>query len=96
MNVQVANATWVTDEFESEDYEQGNMELIHDAYLWDGEGRPTVMPSEPPAEELGEGSEEWDEFYDGVRPRWAECRASQCRAVLLASSAEQQSSWGAS
>jgi len=26
---------WVTDEFESEAYEMGNMEAIHGTYLWD-------------------------------------------------------------
>ncbi len=36
------------------------------SYLWDGEGRPTVVPSEPPADKLGGGSEEGDECYDGA------------------------------
>jgi hypothetical protein len=53
----VADAAWVTDEFESEDYEKGNLEILHDAYLWDRSGKPTIMPDEAPKEELGEGSE---------------------------------------
>jgi hypothetical protein len=66
---EVAEAAWVTDEFESEDYERGNLELLHDEYLWDREGKPTLMPAEPPKEEQGEGSDEWDDFYGSVRPR---------------------------
>eukprot|EP00877_Chromochloris_zofingiensis_P004493 jgi/Chrzof1/14044/Cz08g22120.t1 len=67
---EVANASWVTDEFESEDYEMGNMELLHDMYLYDKDGKPTLMPSEAPKEEMGEGSEEWDDFYGSMRPRY--------------------------
>lgn len=63
------NGSWVTDEFESEEYEKGNMELLHDMYLWDREGKPTIMPADPPKEELGEESEDWDDFYGSVRPR---------------------------
>ena len=49
---EAAGAAWVTDEFESSDYERGNLEAAHDAYLWDREGRPTVMPE-------GEGEREY-------------------------------------
>lgn len=63
------NGSWVTDEFESEEYEKGNMELLHGLYLWDREGNPTIMPAEPPKEELGEESEDWDDFYASHRPR---------------------------
>lgn len=31
----VENGVWVTDEFESEAYEMGNMEAVHGMYLWD-------------------------------------------------------------
>ena len=64
-----ADAAWVTDEFESEDYEAGNMEVIHNQYLWDKEGKPTIMPDGPPDEAQGEGSEEWDDVYGSLRPR---------------------------
>jgi hypothetical protein len=42
---EVANATWVTDEFESSEYERGNLEAVHDLYLWDREGKTTIMPN---------------------------------------------------
>ncbi|KIZ02885.1 hypothetical protein MNEG_5070 [Monoraphidium neglectum] len=41
---EVENATWVTDEFESSEYERGNLEAVHDMYLWDREGKTTIMP----------------------------------------------------
>ena len=41
---EVEGATWVTDEFESSDYERGNLEAVHDMYLWDREGKTTIMP----------------------------------------------------
>ncbi|GBF96794.1 hypothetical protein Rsub_09650 [Raphidocelis subcapitata] len=69
---EVAGAAWVTDEFESDDYERGNMEAVHDMYLWDREGKPTVMPEDPPREEAGERSEDWDDFYGSLRPRHVE------------------------
>lgn len=49
---EVENATWVTDEFESSDYERGNLEAVHDMYLWDREGKTTIMPD-------GEGVGAW-------------------------------------
>jgi hypothetical protein len=66
---EVADAAWVTDEFESEDYEAGNLELLHNQYLWDREGKPTLMPDGPPDEAKGEGSDEWDDVYASWRPR---------------------------
>jgi hypothetical protein len=39
-----AAATWVTDEFESSDYERGNLEAAQDLYLWDREGKTIAMP----------------------------------------------------
>lgn len=65
----VAGGTWVTDEFESEDYEAGNLEQLWDMYLWDREGKPTMMPDGPPDEAQGEESENWDDFYTAYRPR---------------------------
>lgn len=56
-----AGATWVTDEFESDEYMAGNLELLWNDYLWDRDGVPTVMPEGPPDEAAGEESEEWDE-----------------------------------
>eukprot|EP00775_Hariotina_reticulata_P009885 gene9885-10042_t len=47
----------------------GNMEGIHGTYLWDKEGKPTIMPEGPPKEEMGEGSEGWSDFYGSLRPR---------------------------
>lgn len=32
---EVENGVWVTDEFESEAYEMGNMEAVTGMYLWD-------------------------------------------------------------
>jgi hypothetical protein len=32
---EVAEGVWVTDEFESEAYEMGNLEAAHGMYLWD-------------------------------------------------------------
>lgn len=84
----VADAAWVTDEFESEDYEKGNLELLHDAYLWDREGKPTYMPSEAPKEEMGEGSEEWDDFYGSVRPRHVASEGA-CAAVAAGAAFSQ-------
>lgn len=69
---EVEDATWVTDEFESSEYERGNLEAVHDMYLWDREGKPTIMPEDPPKEEQGERSDDWDDFYGSVRPRHAE------------------------
>lgn len=66
---ELENANWVTDEFESEEYEMGNLEQLYDTYLWDADGNPTIMPSDAPAEELGEESENWDDFYGALRPR---------------------------
>ncbi|KAI8476310.1 MAG: hypothetical protein J3K34DRAFT_516723 [Monoraphidium minutum] len=66
------NATWVTDEFESSDYERGNLEAATGLYLWDREGKTTIMPEDPPKEEQGERSDDWDDFYGSVRPRYAE------------------------
>jgi hypothetical protein len=31
----VADGVWVTDEFESEPYEMGNLESVYGMYLWD-------------------------------------------------------------
>lgn len=45
-----AGGNWVTDEFESMDYEAGNMETLWGMYLWDREGKPTMMPDGPPDE----------------------------------------------
>ncbi|KAF6253126.1 hypothetical protein COO60DRAFT_1703964 [Scenedesmus sp. NREL 46B-D3] len=66
---EVEDGVWVTDEFESEAYEMGNMEAVTGMYLWDKEGKPTIMPEGPPREEMGEGSEGWSDFYGSVRPR---------------------------
>ncbi|KXZ49183.1 hypothetical protein GPECTOR_22g773 [Gonium pectorale] len=60
---------WVTDEFESADYEAGNLEQLWNMYLWDREGKPTMMPDGPPAQQEGEESEDWDDFYTAYRPR---------------------------
>ncbi|GFR52136.1 hypothetical protein Agub_g14651, partial [Astrephomene gubernaculifera] len=65
----VAGGNWVTDEFESADYEAGNLEKLWDMYLWDREGKPTMMPDGPPAQQEGEESEDWDDFYTAYRPR---------------------------
>mmetsp|Transcript_15921 Transcript_15921/g.34385 ORF Transcript_15921/g.34385 Transcript_15921/m.34385 type:complete len:916 (+) Transcript_15921:178-2925(+) len=65
-----AGGNWITDEFESEDYEAGNMELLWDMYLWDREGNPTVMPEGAPDEAAGEESENWDDFHTAYRPRY--------------------------
>ncbi|KAG2495216.1 hypothetical protein HYH03_006822 [Edaphochlamys debaryana] len=65
----VAGGKWVTDEFESADYEAGNLELLWDMYLWDKEGKPTMMPDGPPVQQEGEESEDWDDFYTAYRPR---------------------------
>lgn len=48
---------WVTDEFESDEYMAGNLELMWNMYLWDYDGNPTVMPAGPPDEAAGEESE---------------------------------------
>lgn len=42
----VAGARWVTDEFESQDYEAGNLETLWGTHLWDYEGKPLYMPRE--------------------------------------------------
>ncbi|EFJ49752.1 hypothetical protein VOLCADRAFT_104196 [Volvox carteri f. nagariensis] len=65
----VAGGKWVTDEFESADYEAGNLEKLWNMYLWDREGKPTMMPDGPPAQQEGEESEDWDDFYTAYRPR---------------------------
>ncbi|KAJ9507502.1 hypothetical protein QJQ45_006474 [Haematococcus lacustris] len=65
----VNGCTWVTDEFESIDYEAGNLETLWGTYLWDREGKPIFMPDGPPNEAQGEESEEWDDFYGSYRPR---------------------------
>ena len=59
----------MTDEFESDEYIAGNLELLWDDYLWDRDGVPTVMPEGPPDEAAGEESEEWDDFHTAYRPR---------------------------
>ena len=64
-----AGARWVTYEFESEEYEAGNMELLWDMHLWDREGATLIMPDGPPAEAQGEESEDWDDFHTAYRPR---------------------------
>ena len=64
-----AGATWVTDEFESEDYEAGNLEQLWGTYLWDEEGSPLLMPKGPPDEAQGEESEDFIDFYGSYRPR---------------------------
>ncbi len=64
-----AGGKWVTDEFESADYEAGNLEKLWDMYLWDREGKPTMMPDGPAAQQEGEESEDWDDFYTAYRPR---------------------------
>jgi len=64
-----AGGNWVTDEFESMDYEAGNLESLWGMYLWDREGKPTIMPDGAPDEAKGEESEEWDDFYGSYRPR---------------------------
>jgi hypothetical protein len=46
----VAGGNWVTDEFESVDYEAGNLEQMWDMYLWDREGKPLMMPEGGPNE----------------------------------------------
>lgn len=43
---------WVTDEFESYDYEAGNLETLWDMHLWDREGKPLMMPEGPPDEAM--------------------------------------------
>jgi hypothetical protein len=35
LQADMAEGMWVTDEFESEDYERGNMEKAWGMYLWD-------------------------------------------------------------
>ncbi|PNW82944.1 hypothetical protein CHLRE_06g300550v5 [Chlamydomonas reinhardtii] len=65
----VAGGKWVTDEFESADYEAGNLEKLWDMYLWDREGKPTMMPDTPAAQQEGEESEDFDDFYTAYRPR---------------------------
>lgn len=65
----LAGGKWVTDEFESQDYEAGNLEQMWNMYLWDKEGKPTLMPSGPPKEQEGEESEDFDDFYTAWRPR---------------------------
>jgi hypothetical protein len=65
----VAGGKWVTDEFESADYEAGNLEQLWNMYLWDREGKPTMMPDGPAAQQEGEESEDWDDFYTAYRPR---------------------------
>jgi hypothetical protein len=46
----MAGGNWVTDEFESVDYEAGNLEQMWDMYLWDREGKPLMMPEGGPNE----------------------------------------------
>ena len=46
----MAGGTWVTDEFESADYEAGNLETLWGMNLWDYESRPLMMPDRPPDE----------------------------------------------
>jgi hypothetical protein len=53
----VSGGKWVTDEFESQDYEAGNLEQMWGMYLWDREGKPTMMPDTPAAQQEGEESE---------------------------------------
>ncbi|PNH03067.1 hypothetical protein TSOC_010902 [Tetrabaena socialis] len=65
----VAGGVWVTDEFESAEYEAGNLEKLWDMYLWDAEGKPTMMPDYPAAQQEGEESEDWDDFYTAYRRR---------------------------
>ncbi|GLI62117.1 hypothetical protein VaNZ11_004653 [Volvox africanus] len=65
----VMGGKWVTDEFESADYEAGNLEKLWNMYLWDRDGKPTMMPDGPPAQQEGEESEDWDDFYTAYRPR---------------------------
>jgi hypothetical protein len=64
-----AGGVWVTDEFESDEYMAGNLELMWDMYLWDRDGNPTIMPEGAPDEAAGEESEEWDDFHTAYRPR---------------------------
>lgn len=46
-----AGGNWVTDEFESGDYEAGNLETLWGMHLWDYESKPTMMPAGPPDEQ---------------------------------------------
>eukprot|EP00798_Chlamydomonas_sp_ICE-L_P018651 gene18651-25167_t len=64
-----AGAKWVTDEFESENYEAGNLELMWDMYLWDRDGNSLIMPNEPADPQAGEESEAFDDFHTAYRPR---------------------------
>jgi hypothetical protein len=66
---EIENANYVTDEFESEEIEMGNLEQLYGTYLFDREGKPTYLPSEPAQEAQGEESEDWADFYGAVRPR---------------------------
>jgi hypothetical protein len=66
---EMENANYVTDEFESEEIEMGNLEQLYGTYLFDRDGKPTYLPSEPAQEAMGEESEEWADFYGSVRPR---------------------------
>lgn len=46
----LAGGNWITDEFESVDYEAGNLESLFNMHLWDYESKPTLMPDGPPDE----------------------------------------------
>lgn len=60
-------AEWVTDEFESEQYEKGNLEQLYGMYLWDDAGDP-LLEKETVTQE-GQEPEEWDDFHSTYRPR---------------------------
>jgi hypothetical protein len=49
--ITAAGGNWVTDEFESGDYEAGNLETLWGMHLWDYESKPTMMPAGPPDEQ---------------------------------------------
>lgn len=55
-----AGGNWVTDEFESVDYEAGNLETLWGMHLFDYEGKPTMMPDGPPDEAQVRFGAQWD------------------------------------
>ncbi len=67
----LAGGTWVTDEFESADYEAGNLETLWGMPLWDYESKPLMMPDGPP--------DEAQVSIQHTEQRPARCRAAQAQ-----------------
>ncbi|MEW5318158.1 MAG: hypothetical protein WDW38_009403 [Sanguina aurantia] len=65
----VEGGVWVTDEYESQEIEAGNMEQLWNQYLFDEEGKPIFLARKP-ADKAGDEAEDWRDIHGSYRPRY--------------------------